>query len=575
MEKQFIGKYEIVSTIGRGSMGVVYKARDPEIGRIVAIKTLRTLFLSDDEQGREALQRFRQESRSAGSLQHPNIITIYEAGKTSNGSPYIVMSFIDGKSLETMLKEECPIEPFAVMHYLAQVASALDYAHALNVIHRDVKPSNILINDQNRPFLVDFGVAKLSDSSLTPAGTVVGTPSYMPPEQIRGEKITGAADLFSLAVLAYECLCGTRPFAGNDFSTVVRNILQREPLRFEEINCKLPVELEAVFAKALAKEANERYLTATEFVMAMAKVLDIAVDPGGVLGGYRLSMKYVYHDATVGPEQLNVKPEDSESREENIQPVVDVATQSCMAAQYETAPGEVRRTTGSRRWVVLILILGVFVGGYFFSASSPEKETAQETSLQVEEFSSSQSIVATEVPPKQSNPVAAENPKIETATPEVDYAALTMAQLSSLPTEALITASQSANLPQANRVLIIQEFGKRDINAVLPAYKQLGKDKDYIIRLEVAKALKNLAFADNDKVFALLVDLLYDSDVYVRGFAAKTLGFYNTDKAKAALRERLSQEEQQVVKSVINKALGDKGQESAVPSSSASSTITQ
>src|SRR5262249_10656660 len=153
--------YEIVTTLGRGSMGVVYKAKDPEIGRLVAIKTLKSVFMGDDAAGNEALQRFRQESRSAGKLHHPNIVTIFEAGRTDNGSPHVVMEYIEGKSLEAILAEAGPLEPLAVLHYLAQIASAIDYAHSQSVIHRDIKPSNIIIDAHHRPYLLDFGVAKL------------------------------------------------------------------------------------------------------------------------------------------------------------------------------------------------------------------------------------------------------------------------------------------------------------------------------------------------------------------------------------------------------------------------------
>ncbi|HQH26518.1 MAG TPA: serine/threonine-protein kinase, partial [Oligoflexia bacterium] len=177
MDTNFIGKYEIVSTLGRGSMGVVYKGRDPEIGRLVAIKTLKSMFMGNDPAGNEALQRFRQEARSAGRLHHPNIVTIFEAGRTDNGSPYIAMEYIEGTSLEARIAEQGPLDPLAALHYLAQIASAIDYAHMQNVIHRDIKPSNVLIDGAQRSHLLDFGVAKMSDTSLTPAGTVVGTPS--------------------------------------------------------------------------------------------------------------------------------------------------------------------------------------------------------------------------------------------------------------------------------------------------------------------------------------------------------------------------------------------------------------
>lgn len=291
MSSQFIEKYEVLETLGKGSMGVVYKAKDPEIGRMVAIKTLKSVFLSDDAVGNEALKRFRQESRSAGRLHHPNIVTIFEAGRAQNGSPYIVMEYIEGKSLETVIRDAGAVEPLECFHYLAQIASAIDYALSQNIIHRDIKPSNIIVDGQYRPFLLDFGVAKLSDTSLTPAGTVVGTPSYMSPEQIRGEPLDGRSDLFSFAVVTYEMITGKRPFPGNDFTSVVTSILQKPPLPFSEIGCSLPNHLEGVLVQGLSRDREKRFSSATSFIDAAAQTLGISVDNTGLIGGFRPGMK--------------------------------------------------------------------------------------------------------------------------------------------------------------------------------------------------------------------------------------------------------------------------------------------
>lgn len=286
MSLRFIDKYEIVSTLGRGSMGVVYKAQDPEIGRLVAIKTLKSVFMGDDAAGNEALQRFRQESRSAGKLHHPNIVTIFEAGRTDNGSPYIVMEYIEGRSIEASIAEKGAIEPLLALHLLAQIASAIDYAHSQNVIHRDIKPSNVIVDGQSRPFLLDFGVAKLSDTSLTPAGTVVGTPSYMSPEQIRGVTLDGRTDIFSFAVVAYEVFTGSRPFPGADFTSVVSNIIHKDPLTFSEVGSKLSAEVEKALSKGLEKDRESRASSALEFIDGVAQAFHVMVDGTGLVGGY-------------------------------------------------------------------------------------------------------------------------------------------------------------------------------------------------------------------------------------------------------------------------------------------------
>ena len=292
MDSEVIGKYEVIAALGRGSMGVVYKARDPEIGRTVAIKTLRTIYLGNDPAGTEALQRFRQESRSAGRLRHPNIVTIYETGRTGDGSPYIVMEYIEGESLEQIIAQRSPIDPLECLHYLGQIGSAIDYAHSQSVIHRDIKPSNVIVDGALRPHLLDFGVAKLSDASLTPAGTVVGTPSYMSPEQIRGEVLDGAADRFAFAVMTFEMFSGKRPFPGADFTAVVTNIIHKAPLSFADLGVRhLPAELERVLQRGLAKERSDRYGSCLEFLDAAGKVLGVLVDGSGV-PGYRKGARW-------------------------------------------------------------------------------------------------------------------------------------------------------------------------------------------------------------------------------------------------------------------------------------------
>ncbi|MBL7662283.1 protein kinase [bacterium] len=284
MSDQLIGKYRVIETLGQGSMGVVYKAEDPEIGRLVAIKTLRSVYMGDDSRGNEALARFRQEARSAGKLRHPHIVMIFEAGKTSNGSPYIVMDFIEGTSLDKLIGKDKKLPPKDAIHYLAQIASAIDYAHAQSIIHRDIKPSNVIIDNSRKAHLLDFGVAKLADTSLTPAGTVVGTPSYMSPEQIRGEQLNAAADIFSFAVMVYEALAGVRPFPGKDFTTVVTNIIHNPPLRLFEVGYEGPKEVQQVLDKALSKDRTQRFTNALEFIDKLGKIFSLAIDGSGVIG---------------------------------------------------------------------------------------------------------------------------------------------------------------------------------------------------------------------------------------------------------------------------------------------------
>jgi len=281
-----IGKYEVKSVIGKGSTGVVYKALDPGIGRNVAIKTLNSSVALDQVFGEEdtlALERFKVESRSAGKLRHPNIIMVYDTGNTPSGKPFIVMEFVEGDNLDTVIAEKVKLDPLHCIHYLYQIASAVDYAHSEGVIHRDIKPANILIDSQNQPLLLDFGVAKLADTSITMADTVVGTPSYMAPEQIRGRPLSGRTDLFSLGVVAFEILVGSRPFPGKDFSEVVTHIVQRDPISFEKLGVSFPEKTEKVLKKALSRDPENRYETAVEFISELSDALSIKANERGVV----------------------------------------------------------------------------------------------------------------------------------------------------------------------------------------------------------------------------------------------------------------------------------------------------
>lgn len=291
MNLERIGKYDVISTIGRGSMGIIYKARDPEIGRLVAIKTMRNLPVDGDQCDYSMLERFSVEAKSAGRLRHRNIVTVFEIGKTDDGVQFIVMDYIEGDSLDTILNKVGWIEPLEAIHYLAQIATAIDYAHANDVYHRDIKPSNIIIDKLYCPHLLDFGVAKISDTSITPVGTVVGTPSYMSPEQIRGSDEGGGTDIFALAVMSFEMFTGSRPFSGKDFVSVVANIIHGDPMKFSEIDVELPPKLEKVLCKGFAKQKADRYVTASEFVLDVAYTFGITIDANGIAGGFSSGMK--------------------------------------------------------------------------------------------------------------------------------------------------------------------------------------------------------------------------------------------------------------------------------------------
>ena len=275
---QKIGRYEILGELGRGAMGVVYRARDPSIGRLIAIKTIRMADLGDPLETERLRERLRREAHSAGILSHPGIVVVYDVGQEGELA-YIAMELVPGRSLEDLLRDPQPPTQQTILNLLRQTAAALDYAHKKGIVHRDIKPANILISEDGVVKITDFGVAKISTSQqLTVAGTVLGTPNYMSPEQVQGQPVDGRADQFSLAVIAYEVLTGEKPFAGEQLTTVLYKIVAEPPRPPQEVNPTLPWPVSLVLNRALAKNPEERYPNCTEFINALENALETKKD---------------------------------------------------------------------------------------------------------------------------------------------------------------------------------------------------------------------------------------------------------------------------------------------------------
>lgn len=256
-----IGRYQILERVGRGGMGVLYRGFDPVLDREVAVKVMLADFSEDAEQMRP---RFYREARSAAKLQHRNIVTVFEFAEEQN-QPHIVMEFLRGSPLSSRMEEPPPLTLDDKLDIVAQLCTGLGYAHSQGVVHRDVKPANVFILQDGTVKLLDFGIAKLATSTLTRQGDVVGSAPYMSPEQIAGaQDLDGRSDVWSTGVLLYELLTGRKPFRGDGLTTIITGILKDDPPPIDQLVPGIPAVIQAVVAKALAKDRDKRYQSAEE-----------------------------------------------------------------------------------------------------------------------------------------------------------------------------------------------------------------------------------------------------------------------------------------------------------------------
>ncbi|MBN2060204.1 MAG: protein kinase [Deltaproteobacteria bacterium] len=271
-----VGRYEIISELGKGSMGLVYKAKDPKINRMVAIKTIRLSDEFDDDVIHEIKERFFREAEIAGKLSHPSIVTIHDVGEDKDLT-YIAMEYIDGKDLEQFTKKGNLLSFKKVLDVTTKIAEALDFAHKADVIHRDIKPANVMILANGQVKVTDFGIAKAISSSRTKTGVILGTPNYMSPEQIMGQKVDARSDIFSLGILFFQLLTGELPFHGENLSGLLYQITQVKHPSPRNYNSKIPKVCEQIIDKALAKDPKKRFKTARD-VARVIKLLVSRID---------------------------------------------------------------------------------------------------------------------------------------------------------------------------------------------------------------------------------------------------------------------------------------------------------
>jgi len=299
MESKKFGRYEIIEKIGQGAMGYVFKARDPVLNRIIALKTLRTDTKISPEKKIQYYKRFIREAKIAANLSHPGIVIVYDVGK-EDGVPFIAMEYLQGETLEQKIRKK-EITGEKLKNYLLQLLDALDYAHERGIVHRDIKPSNIIILDNDRVKITDFGIAHIEDSDLTKTGNLIGSPNYMSPEQVRGEKVDPRSDLFSVGVTIYYILTGVKPFAGKTLPATIRNILDKEPPPPSQLNPDIDNEWDWLVMKLLEKNREDRFQSAKEvmeFIRNMGKEekVDVSVDEDNTEIESSMEIDGFFHD---------------------------------------------------------------------------------------------------------------------------------------------------------------------------------------------------------------------------------------------------------------------------------------
>jgi serine/threonine-protein kinase len=270
-----LGRYEIERELGKGAMGAVYLGKDPKISRTVAIKTMALSQEFEEDELEEVKERFFREAETAGRLTHPNIVTIFDAGD-EHDLAYIAMEFLKGDDLSKFVKKDSLLPLEQVLTLIQRSADGIDYAHKHNVVHRDIKPANIMWDpDSDTVKITDFGIARITDSSKTKTGMVLGTPSYMSPEQLAGKKVTGQSDIFSLGVMLFQMVTGKLPFTGDSMASLMYKIANEKHPSPESINPDVPRCVTVIINRAMEKDVTKRYQHGSDMVADISKCLKI------------------------------------------------------------------------------------------------------------------------------------------------------------------------------------------------------------------------------------------------------------------------------------------------------------
>lgn len=360
-ELKKLGKYTIQSVLGQGAMGIVYKGFDPHIERTVALKTIRKDAFSTEEM-EPLLARFKREAQAAGRLTHPGIVTVYEYGEDGDNA-FIAMEYVRGRELKNFLDKKQRFPFKTIISIVSQLLDALTYSHAQGVVHRDIKPGNILLLGTGQIKIMDFGIARIESSTLTQFGDVIGTPSYMSPEQFSGQQVDKRSDLFSTGVILYHLLTGEKPFPGNSMTTIMHRVINTNAPLVSDLNVQVPSFLDAVMLKALAKKPDQRFQSAEEFKAALTNVslpdkvtspVDISDDATVMLSSSDPTVNLSVDEILSAPQQVDATGNHVELQEkfDKIVGLLEsqgVATQKADNKLYEMG----------RKWVMAILVLTI------------------------------------------------------------------------------------------------------------------------------------------------------------------------------------------------------------------------
>jgi serine/threonine-protein kinase len=429
---QRLGKYEIRSTLGKGAMGTVYEGWDPIIARRVAIKTVRLPDPADVDAMGE-LDRFRREAQAAGRLSHPNVVGVFDYGETPELA-YIVMEFVDGRSWKSVLDGNERLPPAEVVRVMSELLAGLQYSHDRGVVHRDIKPANLILTQQGQTKIADFGIARIESSSMTQAGTVMGTPAYMSPEQFMGQTVDARTDIYSAGVVLYQLLTGERPFEGS-MTAIMHKALNTQPPKPSELSVTAPAAFDAVVARAMAKRPQDRFASAAEFAEAI-RAAEAA--PAGVIAA--LAPEVPEGDATIvsaAPAPRSLPP---------AAPVVPLAAP--VAPPAPPVPTHSRLPVLAGIAAVVLLLAG---GGAWFALRGSGAPIPAAPQVAAALAPATPAPVATPLPPPptdqpQSAPVAASSLPVASPPAAAQPAA---AAAPAVPTVAPAAAPVSAPTPPA------------------------------------------------------------------------------------------------------------------------------